>query len=234
MKLKRILYGLRESTRNWFNKLCKGLDSLDFKTTDDPCVFMNKKKRMVCITWVDDCLFFAAKAENITFVFLELQKTYDVDREEDVAGFLGLEMRKHKDGSIELLQTGLIDRIIKSLGLEDANPKYTPAEVGLLGKDQDGPPRKESWNYRSAVGMLLYLQSNTRPDITFAVSQVARFANDPKLKHETAVKRIAKYLKATKSKGTIIKPMKNLKLDCYADADFAGLWTLKTHKIQYV
>jgi len=43
-----------------------------------------------------------------------------------------------------------------------------------LGIDPEGKPFDETWSYPSIFGMLLYLTSNTRPDIAFAVSQVAR------------------------------------------------------------
>jgi len=46
----------------------------------------------------------------------------------------------------------------------------------------------------------------------------------PKRSHEVALKRIARYLKGTAERGMIIKPSQNLRLDLYADADFAGLW----------
>jgi hypothetical protein len=48
--------------------------------------------------------------------------------------------------------------------------------------------------------MLLYLATNTRPDIAFAVSQVARFSNDPKACHATAVKTIVRYLQKTRER----------------------------------
>ncbi|KAI2511264.1 hypothetical protein MHU86_3046 [Fragilaria crotonensis] len=81
----------------------------------------------------------------------------------------------------------------------------------------------EFWNYRSIVGMLLYLSTNTRPDITFAVSQVARFNHSPKKSHAIAIKRIVRYLHRTADKGTVVTPTGDLSLDCYVDADFAGL-----------
>ena len=54
--------------------------------------------------------------------------------------------------------------------------------------------------------MLLHLQNNTRPDITFAVSQCARYTFCPKLSHEKALQRIGRYLKGTNTKGLIMKP----------------------------
>ena len=72
--------------------------------------------------------------------------------------------------------------------------------------------------------MLLYVSANTRPDISYAVSQVARFSHEPRKTHATALKMIARYLEGTKTKGTIFKPTEELKLECYVDADFAGLY----------
>ena len=81
----------------------------------------------------------------------------------------------------------------------------------------------EAWSYRSIVGMLLYLSTNTRPDIAYAVSQVARFSHNPKKSHASAVKTIVRYLNRTKNMGMIVKPTGDLAIDCYVDADFAGL-----------
>ena len=77
--------------------------------------------------------------------------------------------------------------------------------------------------------MLLYLSTNTRPDIAFAVSQVARFTHNPKLSHGIAVKMIIRYLKGTMTKGTIVKKASCLQLDCFCDADFAGLYSRDPH-----
>jgi spore germination protein GerM len=63
-----------------------------------------------------------------------------------------------------------------------------------LGSDPDGETMREEWLYSSIVGMLLYLSTNTRPDIAFAVSQVARFNHSPKQSHAKAVKMIVRYL----------------------------------------
>jgi hypothetical protein len=123
-------------------------------------------------------------------------------------------------------QPYLIQRIIEFVGLDMrmTNTRSTPVGKPLLCKDLDGKPRKTDWNYRGAVGMLGYLQSNTRPEISMAVHQCARFSNDPKLSHEKAIKRIAKYLLSSPTRGLVYKPDPSLGLECYVDADFAGGW----------
>ena len=78
--------------------------------------------------------------------------------------------------------------------------------------------------------MMLYLESNTRPDISFSVHQCARFTHNTKASHETAVKRICRYLHGTKENGLVFNPSKKLVVDCYADADFAGLWGHEYHQ----
>ena len=71
---------------------------------------------------------------------------------------------------------------------------------------------------------MLYLTSNTGPDISFTVHQCAQFTHNTKVSHDTAVKRICRYLQVTKYNGLVFNPSKKMVVDCYADADFAGLW----------
>lgn len=178
----------------------------------------------------DDYLFFGIDDNEIVkeIKFLREPKptSFSLAEEIDVAGFLGILMKRTENG-IELKQTGLIDRILISLGLEDGTEKSTPTEKTPLGKDKDGQQRQEAWNYRSMIGMMMYLATNSRPDIAFAVNQCCRFANNPKRCHKKVVKRIERYLKGSRDRGMVIKPDVNLGLDLYADADFAGLFSVE-------
>jgi hypothetical protein len=67
----------------------------------------------------------------------------------------------------------------------------------------EGDPPDGSFNYASIIGMLGYLQSNSRPDIAYAVSSAARFTNHPRRSHEDALKRIGRFLKGTLEEGQI-------------------------------
>ena len=87
----------------------------------------------------------------------------------------------------------------------------------------------EKFNYRSIIGKLNYLEKSTRPDIAYAVYQLARYSSQPKESHGEAVKWLVKYLKYTRNEGLIFDPSKNKNgLEVYADADFVGNWNRAT------
>ena len=141
----------------------------------------------------------------------------------------------HDEGAVKLTQLGLIDRIIDIMHLTNATEVEIPAEYGALPKDHDGESCNCQFNYSSIVGMILYLQNHSRSELTFAISQCARYTYCPKLSHEKALKRIGRYLKGTRTKGLIMKPNKDLNIDCHFDSDFAGLYRdMKTTKIPLV
>ncbi len=96
-----------------------------------------------------------------------------------------------------------------------------------MKSDQD-PERDQQWNYRSVIGMLMFLASSTRPDILFAVHQCAKFNSSPRKSHDIAVKRVGRYLRRTRDKGIIFKPDRTNALNCYVDADFAGTFSQET------
>lgn len=149
----------------------------------------------------------------------------ELEVEGDVAGFLGVHIeRNQEDDSIKLTQKGLIKRIIETLQIEDLPVKHAPAAAEPLVKDADGDPPDGAYSYASAIGMLQYLQAHSRPDITYAVSQCARYVHQPRRSHEIALERIGQYLKSTMNEGLILRPSGFLNVDCFVDADFAGLW----------
>ena len=232
LKLKKNLYGLKDAAHNWFQLLSKGLtgSKLGFKPSSiDPCVFL--RKDAIMLTWVDDCLIFSKDLKVVTQIVDTLKEDFDVELEEDinkgdVSRYLGMIIDRNKDQSFEIRQPFLIDRILALLELDDnVKSRPTPVTKPLLHKDLDGPPRVKKWKYRSAIGMLTYLFSSSRPEIGMAVHQCARFSVDPKLTHERAVMRIGKYLLETRDRGIRFKPDKSRGVECFVDADFAGSWT---------
>jgi hypothetical protein len=213
---------------NFFLHLKAKLEKVEFtQSENDPCLFMNDK--LICFVYVDDTLFFSPKESYIQEAIEALRKEdMDLEVESDVAGFLGVLITKKPDGTIHLTHTGLIQRILAALNMFDFNTKETPAEHGCLPIDNDGDPPQGTYSYRSVIGMLGYLGC-TRPDTGFATSQCACFTHNTRRSHEKALERIGQYLKLTQDKGLLMRPeiceeSGELPINCYVDADFAGLW----------
>jgi hypothetical protein len=228
LKINKNMYGLKQAGNNWFHHLTQFLLDRGFsQSTIDPCLFI--RNNCLVIVYVDDCLLFAPTDNILQQLIDSLQQEFNLTSEGDVGAFLGIDITRNADNFLELTQPGLIQKIISTCGLEsESNEHQTPAAT-ILHSDPSGPPREHSWNYRAVIGILTYLSTSTRPDIAFAVHQCARFSIAPKRIHEVAVRRIVRYLKGTKTKGYILRPSPtHCSLDCYVDADFAGLWTPET------
>jgi hypothetical protein len=231
LKLNRSLYGLKQSPKTFFEFLKGNLESIGFKSNDelDPCLFISDK--VICLVYVDDTLFYSPKAEYIDEVIKQLQDpnqcNMELEVEEDVAGFLGVDIkdRRHIDGTYKLTQPGLATRIVEALNIDQLPKKETPAIKEPVVKDVDGDPPNGTYSYSSVIGMMQYLQGHSRPDITYAVSCCARFVHNTRRSHEIALERIGQYLKGTLEEGLILKPdTDHMDIDCYVDSDFAGLW----------
>eukprot|EP00957_Ditylum_brightwellii_P033815 2562532-Ditylum_brightwellii.AAC.1 len=60
--------------------------------------------------------------------------------------------------------------------MENCNPTVAPtSRPKSLGPDPHGKDvqLQDKWSYASLVGMMMYLVSNSRPEITFVVHQCA-------------------------------------------------------------
>ena len=75
--------------------------------------------------------------------------------------------------------------------------------------------------------MMLYMASNTRPDISFAVHQYEWFTNNTKASHDSTVKSIFLYVQGTKDKGLVFNPSKETVVGFCVDDDFQGFRGIK-------
>jgi hypothetical protein len=138
--------------------------------------------------------------------------------------FLGIQIQMLHDKALFLTQTSLTNQILEICHITDCNTKQTPANSIALGSDLYRTPFQHDFLYPSAVGMLMYLASNSHPDISFSIHQCAWFTHAPKALHSEAILQICQYLKGTSTMGLILRPSKELWLDTHVDSDYAGLW----------
>ncbi len=106
-------------------------------------------------------------------------KGYVFTDEGDINKFLGIEIKEITKNKFELSQAFLIEQIVNLLGLGPnefdfhTNAKITPVGKPLLNEDLEGKLCKRDWKYCTAIGMLTYLQGNTRPEISMPTHQLA-------------------------------------------------------------
>ena len=228
-KLKRSLYGLKQSARCWNAELDGQLKKMKFtQSSHDPCIYsrFSNGKIFIIAVYVDDIILAGESEEDIEHAKESLSRRFDVEDMGRIHYFLGVKVVQDQNlSSIWIGQSSFIVQLLKRFGMEESKAVDTPFDVstklvkrGFSENDNDDVDKQM---YQSAVGSLLYLSTRTRPDIAFAVGMCARFSAAPTTQHWTAVKRILRYLKGTLNLGLVYKSDDN-ELVAYSDADWAG------------
>ena len=107
--------------------------------------------------------------------------------------------------------------------MEYAKPVNTPVDTAVkLMKATEEDECVDQKRYQSAVGTLLYFSTATRPDITYAVSNVPKYSAKPTKQHWTAVKQIMRYLKGTSNYGLVYSKDEQQECVSFSDADWGG------------
>ncbi|KAK2073463.1 hypothetical protein P8C59_007748 [Phyllachora maydis] len=93
IKLSKALYSLKQSPREWQDKLKILLKSLGYlPLISDPGVFYNAKTCHFIVTYVDDCLFIGPNIGYITDLKKRLNKVYAIEDLGPAAYFLGMQI----------------------------------------------------------------------------------------------------------------------------------------------
>ena len=116
--------------------------------------------------------------------------------EGDISNYLGVNIKKHLDGTFKLFQSHLSDKRINHLGHTLSlilKSIETPAVKPFLNKYVSILLNKWVCNYRAAVVLLSYLQGSTCLEISITAHKSAICWNNSRLVHESSVKWITKY-----------------------------------------
>jgi hypothetical protein len=140
---------------------------------------------------------------------------------------LGLQLEQLPSG-IFTYQSTYIQKILEKFNMDKSYPTKTPMVVRSLDVEKDPfRPREEDeeilgphFPYLSAIGALMYLANNTRPDIAFAVNLLARNSAAPTKRHWVGVKTVFRYLNDTKDLGLFYSRNQDPILLGYTDAGY--------------
>ena len=128
---------------------------------------------------------------------------------------------EYKDGKIFLDQTAYLRKILKHFGMTEAKLAKTPLPTGYKPEPFEGTstPKLRS-QYQSLIGSLLYIMLGTRPDIAFAVTQMAKFASNPSEEHLNRAMYILRYLQGTREYALVFDGNSQEGLYAYCDSSY--------------
>ena len=230
-KLKRSLYGLKQSGRNWYECLAHQLEQLGFHSSQhDKCLWTQKRGNHLCwaLVWVDDIVYGSTDEDFGRWFAAEVGKPFTIGDFGPLAWFLGIAFKAEQDG-LTLSHKLYISNLLTKFGMHNCKIASTPlSEKCALSKDDQpkggsGDVSKiAECDYRGLVGSISYLAMTTRPDLAFAAHLLSRFLNNHNLVHWQAAKHVLRYLKGTEDVGITYWRDCEAHLTGYPDADYAS------------
>jgi len=234
--LKRSLYGLKQSPRNWY-LLCSGyiVSELGFAATvSDPCLFQKTSRTgqlMLLFLFVDDMQVAFGKADEQEWneSHAALQKRFNITDLGESKFMLGMRITRDREArTIQLDQELYVTKALEKFGLDQCTPRSTPGTSSVDESTTSGLDEPtELKMYQEKVGTLLYAAISTRPDIAYAVNKLTQHMQSPTMCDAKACDRVFRYLAGTKSLGLLFGRQRgaestSLAVSAYADADWAS------------
>ncbi|CAI7873208.1 unnamed protein product, partial [Closterium sp. NIES-53] len=208
-RLNKAIYGLKQAPRCWYARLVEALEALGFKISGcDKSLFMTEgeEEKVFLLVYVDDILLFSPSLERIKEVQGKLKETFQCKALGSVGYYLGLHVERDEvKGWLRLHQHKYLAAMGEKYGLEEGRSVKTPLPSGFqLHLDEEEGEVLEyelQRRFQSMVGSLMYASVNTRPDIAFSVSRLARLVSRPLQEHLDAAERLVRYFMATSRVG---------------------------------
>ena len=228
-RLKKTLYGLKQSGREWNIELNTRLTDIGFRPLrSDPCAYIRKTTDGIEIitVWVDDLLLFANTLKLMDGLKEQLKSKFDITDLGEPKKIVGIEVTRNRpERTIHICQTKFIENILTNERMQSCNPVGMPMDPGVvLKKNEEDRDDELQKRYASLIGSLMYLAVATRPDIAYAIHRLGSYTANPSKEHMGAAKRVLRYLAGTRNIGITYKRHDKSETRFYGwmDADFAN------------
>lgn len=221
LKLKRAIYGLKQSSRAWYQRVNDYLIDLGYKKSKyEPCLFTKCEGsvKVFIALFVDDFFVFSNSASGTDQLVNELSHKFKIKNLGQLRQCLGLRVKINKN-VITVDQEQYVESLLRRFKMSQCKTVETPMEMNLkLEKSQNVC---NDYPYQQLIGSLMYLAVLTRPDIAYSVSFLSQFNNSFNETHWKHARRVLKYLKKTKNHGLVFCK-DNSSIECYVDADWGS------------
>ena len=231
-KLKKSLYGLKQSARRWNMTFDEYLKSEGYTKSDaDDCIYIKftrigKKECVVILAvYVDDVIPISDSKELLIKEKSKLRKRFAMVDNGDINYLLGMQItRDRKNRELTISQPRYFESVLSRFNMESCNPVNTPMEAGrkFTKLSDDDTPFPDVQLYQQAVGSLMYAATTTRPDIASAIGILAQYMSAPSMDHWSGVKRVLRYIRGTQEYGLFFSSDNKNELVGYSDSDWAG------------
>ena len=220
------LYRLKQLGQEWNAEFDNKMRQHGYKRSRaDPCVYMrsNTNATAIVTVWVDDLLLFADSAEHMEEIKTHIRSKWETKDMGEPTKIVGIEITQ-SPGKICISQKQSIQKILERQGLADTSPVQMPLDLNVkIISNPDGNEGNRSNVFAQLLGELQYITNSTCPDITYVVNRLASYTANPSMQHQTALKRILRYLSGTRSHGItyVYSPDKPITFKGFSDAAYA-------------
>nr|GEU57277.1 retrovirus-related Pol polyprotein from transposon TNT 1-94 [Tanacetum cinerariifolium] len=222
-KLKKSLYGLKQTNKQWFEKLTTFLKSLGYKQSYvDTSLFTFKtaKTSISLLVYVDDILIAGNDKSLIESLKTSLDAKFSIKDLGPIHYYLGIEFLRNTD-RLALTQRKYALDLVTYAGLLDVKPSVTPLDPNKKLIPNNGNLLPDPSFYRALVGKLLYL-TITRPNLSFAAQALSQFLQQPRTTHMKALLKVIIYIKLSIRQGLLFPTQNTLHLTAYCDSDWVS------------
>ncbi|RVW25573.1 Retrovirus-related Pol polyprotein from transposon RE1 [Vitis vinifera] len=178
-KLKKSLYGLKQSLRAWFGRFTKSMRAFGYRQSNsDHTLFLKKQhgKITTLIVYVDDMVVTGNDPEERKALQNYLSREFEMKDLSHLKYFIGIEVSRSSEG-IFLSQRKYALNLLQETGMSGCQPVNTPIEKGLKLCVEPNQVSTDKGRYQRLVGRLMYL-AHTRPDLAYALSVEFLFAKN--------------------------------------------------------
>lgn len=225
-RLKKSLYGLHQSPRNFYRHIRKVLSNIHLKPLiSDQSIFYSRDNTgyTILALYVDDALLAASSPDRMNEVKAYLFDNFEMTWTDDPKVLLGIEITRDQEaGKISLSQSKFVKSILNEFDMSDATPTKLPMVDVLPTYTTDKPQPDRQFPFLRLIGKLNYLARGTRPDLSFAVSHLASFCATYQEKHWLAGLRLLQYLVGTPSTSITYSKEFGSSITGYSDADYGS------------
>ena len=184
-KLKKSLYGLKQSPRMWYQKFDTFIGGLGFtRSKADHCVYFKLigDRVIYLVLYVDDMLLVGNDKEIIQDLKIQLSSKFDMKDVGAANYILGMEIKRDQaKRKLWLNQRKYVETILQRFNMQDSKLVKLPIPVGVKLSAEQHPKTQEEEEdmshvpYASADGSLVYVIVCTRLDIAHEMGVLSRF-----------------------------------------------------------